>query len=131
MRGEGTITDRIRLQNMVFYTYNGVYATERELGQRLEVDVELHLDLAKPGDSDDPETTPNYAEVYTLIREIMEERTFSLLEAIAQTIAGELLAAHELRMVVVRVRKPNPPVGGLLDYAEVEITREPGKLASD
>ena len=131
MRGEGTITDRIRLQNMVFYTYNGVYATERELGQRLEVDVELHLNLAEPGASDDPETTPNYAEVYTLIREIVEERTFSLLEAIAEAIAGELLAAHELRAVVVRVRKPNPPVGGLLDYAEIEITRQPGKLASD
>ena len=131
MRGEGTITDRIRLQNMVFYTYDGVYAAEKELGQRLEVDVELHLDLAKPGTSDDPETTPNYAEVYTQIREIVEERTFSLLEAVAEAIAGELLAAHELRMVVVRVRKPNPPVGGLLDYAEIEITREPGKLASD
>lgn len=116
---------------MIFYTYHGVYATERELGQRLGVDVELHLDLAKPGAGDDPEITPNYAEVYTLVREIVEERTFALLEAIAEAIAGELLAAYELRLVVVRVRKPNPPVGGLLDYAEIEITREPGKLAGE
>ncbi|HBL37468.1 MAG TPA: dihydroneopterin aldolase, partial [Firmicutes bacterium] len=33
------------LQNMIFYGYHGVFAAEKELGQRLEVDVELQLDL--------------------------------------------------------------------------------------
>ncbi len=124
-------TDLIRLRNMVFYTYHGAYPAERELGQRLEVDVELRLDLTRPGGSDDLETTPDYVDVYNLVREIVEKREFSLLEAIAGTVANELLAAHELQEVVVRVRKPNPPVGGLVDCAEIEVTRRPGDLAGD
>ncbi|MGE5530160.1 MAG: dihydroneopterin aldolase [Patescibacteria group bacterium] len=117
--------DCVRLLNMVFYTYHGAYAAEKELGQRLEVDVELTRDLSQPGTSDDLETAVNYAEVYALVREIVEEREFALLEAIAETVAAELLAAHELEEVAVRVRKPNPPVGGPVDCAEVEIRRRP------
>jgi len=121
--------DRIRLSNMVFYTYNGVFAAEKELGQRLEVDVELRLNLAAPGANDDLDLSINYTDVYTLIREILEEHEFSLLEAIAERIANDLLAAHDLVSVLVAVRKPNPPVGGPMDYAEVEIERRPGGLA--
>jgi dihydroneopterin aldolase len=121
--------DRIRLRNMVFYTYNGVFAAEKELGQRLEVDVELRLNLAAPGANDDLDLSINYTDVYTLIREILEEHEFSLLEAIAERIANDLLAAHDLVSVLVAVRKPNPPVGGPMDYAEVEIERRPGGLA--
>ena len=121
--------DRIRLRNMVFYTYNGVFAAEKELGQRLEVDVELRLNLAAPGANDDLDLSINYTDVYTLIREILEEHEFNLLEAIAERIANDLLAAHDLVSVLVAVRKPNPPVGGPMDYAEVEIERRPGGLA--
>jgi dihydroneopterin aldolase len=121
--------DRISLRNMVFYTYHGVFAAEKELGQRLEVDVELSLDLSTPGNTDDLDTTPNYVEVYAQVREIVEEREFSLLEAVADTIAGEILAAYNLKAVTVRARKPNPPVGGLVDFAEIEVTRLPKNLA--
>ena len=120
----------IRLGNMVFYTYHGVFAAEKELGQRLEVDVELYLNLSVPGASDDLDTAPNYAEVYTLVREIVEEREFNLLEAIAETVADEILAAHDLEAVVVRARKPNPPVGGSVDFVEVEVIRRPKDLAN-
>jgi len=122
--------DRIRLGNMVFYTYHGVFAAEKELGQRLEVDVELHLNLSVPGASDDLDIAPNYIEVYTLVREIVEEREFNLLEAIAETVADAILAAHDLEAVVVRVRKPNPPVGGPVDFVEVEVIRRPKDLAN-
>jgi len=121
--------DRICLRNMVFYTYHGAFAAERELGQRLEIDLELQLDLAVPGTRDDLEAAVNYVEVYTLVREIVEEREFMLLEAVAETVAAELLAAHDLEAVVVRVRKPNPPVGGPVDCAEVEVVRRSGDLA--
>ncbi|MGE5549622.1 MAG: dihydroneopterin aldolase [Bacteroidota bacterium] len=123
--------DRITLQNMVFYTYNGAYAAEKELGQRLEVDLELLLDLAPAGMNDDLETALNYAEVYTQVREIIETREFDLLEALAEAIAGELLAAHEMEAVVVRVRKPNPPVGGPLDFAQIEVVRHRKELAAE
>lgn len=46
-----------------------------------------------------------------------------LLEAIAEGIAQELLAAFRIDQVVVRIRKTQVPITGLLDHAEVEIAR--------
>ena len=116
--------DRLRLQNMVFYGYHGAYGAEKELGQKFAVDVELQTDLRAAGRSDDLDLALDYQSVYTLVREIVEEREFNLIEGLAEAIAQEILGAFEVEAVVVRVRKPHAPVGGLLDYAEVEIRRE-------
>lgn len=120
--------DKLILKNMVFYGYHGVFAAEKELGQRLEVDVELHLDLRQAGLNDDLEATVNYVEVYTLIKELVEEREYNLMEGLAEEIADNLLAAHSLQEIVVRVRKPHPPVGGVMDYFGVEIRRQAAKI---
>lgn len=116
--------DRLILKNMVFYGYHGAFAAEKELGQRIEVDAELYLDLKPSAAADDLDLGINYVEVYTLIKDIVEEREFNLLETIAETIADEILSAYTVEEVVVRVRKPFPPSGGILDYAEVEISRK-------
>lgn len=126
----GLAVDRVSLRNMVFYTYNGVFAAEKELGQHLAIDLDLYLDLSSAGAADELETTVNYVEVYTLVRDILEERQFNLIETIAEVIADELLAAHDLQAVTVRVRKLHPPLGGPVDYAEVEVTRRP-RLAGE
>lgn len=117
--------DKLILNNMVFYGYHGVFAAEKELGQRLEVDVELYLDLFRAGTTDDLDSSINYAEVYTLVKDIVEEREFNLMEALAHAIADQIVSAYTLDQVVVRVRKPNPPVGGVMDYFAAEVVRKP------
>ncbi len=117
--------DKLILKNMIFYGYHGAFAAEKELGQRIEVDVELYLDLFQAGANDDLEASINYAEVYTLIKDIVEEKEFNLMEAIAHTIADQIISAYTLEQVIVKVRKPDPPVGGIMDYFEVEICRQP------
>ena len=121
------MADRIILQNMVFYGYHGVFTAEKELGQRFEVDAELYLDLRQAGVNDDLKP-PNYVEVYTIIKELVEEREYNLVEALAEGIADTLLGVFALSEVVVRVRKPQPPVGGVMDYFAVEIHRQASKL---
>lgn len=115
--------DRITLSNMVFYGYHGVFEGEKELGQRFEVDVELHMNLSVPGQTDDLEQGVNYVDVYTIVQDIVQERTYNLIEAVAENIAGEILSAYSVDYVVVRVRKPSVPMGGVIDHVEVEITR--------
>ena len=90
-------SDRLVLENMVFYGYHGAFAAEKELGQQFEVDVELYLDLKSAAAADDLELSVNYVEVYTLVKEIVEEREFGLLETLAETIAGEILSATPWR----------------------------------
>ncbi len=119
------MTDRIVLTNLRFEGTHGYYEWERAAPQPFEVDVELHLDLAPAGTSDDLAKTVDYGRAYDLVRDVVETRTFALIEAIAEAIASGLLAAFELEAVVVRVRKPAVQLGGPLDHAAVEIVRHP------
>ncbi|MGD9496915.1 MAG: dihydroneopterin aldolase [Armatimonadota bacterium] len=118
--------DRIRIHNMSFYGHHGVQASERDLGGRFHVDVELGLDLRPAGESDRVADTVDYKAVYELIAQVQASRRFRLLEALAHACAEGILERFPVEEVTVRVRKSSAPLGGLIDYAEVEITRQPG-----
>ncbi len=116
--------DRIRLCAMEFYGYHGALPAERDLGQRFVIDVEMALDLRPAGESDDLRRTVSYADVYDDVRAIVEGPACHLIEAVAERIAARVLAAHAVvEEVRVRVRKPEVPIRGVLDAAEVEIVR--------
>jgi|SRR5581483_2464688 len=119
------MTDRIRLNEMVFYGYHGVLEAERQLGQRFVVDVEMHLDLASAGQTDDLKQTVNYASVFDLVREIVTGPPRMLIEAVAESVAARILAEHALvQRVEVRIRKPAVPIpGSVLASSEVWIER--------
>ncbi|MGD0113844.1 MAG: dihydroneopterin aldolase, partial [Armatimonadota bacterium] len=57
------------------------------------------------------------------VHRVNEAGPYMLLEAFAAGIANHILASFAVRQVTVRVRKPHPPVGALVEAAEVEITR--------
>lgn len=115
--------DRIRLENMTFYGYHGVTAAEKETGRRFEVDCELGVDLSQPGQSDHLQDTIDYSAVYELIAEIVQNRSFSLLERLAVSIATEILDKFLVIEVCLRVRKLMPPINGNIDHIEIEVTR--------
>lgn len=116
--------DYIRLHNMVFYGYHGVLPAEREIGQRFAIDVTMYKELSQAGKSDELQHTANYAEVYHCVKRIVEEEKFSLLEALAEAIATEVLERFPVQRVAISIRKPSAPVAGVFDYVEVHIERE-------
>ena len=119
------MTDRIELRNMRFQGRHGWYEHEQEVAQPFEVDLELHLDLRDAGRDDDLDATVDYADVFRVTREIVEGRSFRLLEALAEAISERVLGdAPRVQEVLVRVRKPAVELGGTLDWAGVEIRRD-------
>ncbi len=116
--------DCIHLNNMVFYGYHGVLDSEKELGQRFIVDLRLYLDLAPAGQSDDLKHTVNYAEVYSTIKAVVENRRYQLIEALAEALAQQVLAQFPVEKVAVALRKPGAPIAGIFDYVEVAIVRQ-------
>jgi dihydroneopterin aldolase len=109
---------------MRFYGHHGAIAAERELGQRFIVDLEMFLDLHPAGTSDDLAHTVSYAEIYDEVRAIVEGPPCNLLEAVAERIAAQVLAQHRpVEEIRVRVKKPEVPLRGILEAAEVEIVR--------
>lgn len=116
--------DKILLNNMAFYGYHGVFSEEKTLGQKFFVDLVLKLDLKEAGRSDDLHKSINYGEVYNIVKEIVEERRFKLIEALAETISSTLFTEYStLEEAQVRIKKPEAPVPGIYDYFGVEITR--------
>ena len=115
--------DRIVLSGMRFEGRHGATAEEREWPQLIELDVELWLDLSLAGRSDELAATVDYGPVIELCRDIVERRSFRLLEAIAEAAAAAILGATAAEAVVVRVRKPAVPIDADLEFAGVEIRR--------
>lgn len=116
-------SDVIRIRNAVFYAYHGVATDEQNLGGKFEIDVELRADLSAAVESDDLKRTVDYEAVYGMVHTVVTSRKYFLLEALANTIAKGILGAWPVvEEVTVRVRKPHPPVKGVVDDVEVEIT---------
>ena len=110
----------VRLINAVFYAHHGVMQEEHKIGGRYEVDVEMEVDFASAGASDNLEDTADYVVVYNLIKQIVTENKFYLIEKLAFLIAEAILAEVTIIFSAqVTVRKINPPVGGPCDRAEV------------
>jgi len=118
------VTDRILLIGILADGRHGVHEHERLVPQALEVDVELALDLRPAGTSDDLDRTVDYGQVEVRVRELVEGRSFQLIEALAETIAAEILAVYPVEEVVVRVRKPAVMLAGPVESVGVEIRRE-------
>jgi dihydroneopterin aldolase len=110
----------VRLVNAVFYGHHGVMQEEHRIGGRYEVDVAMDLDVTAAAETDDLTQTVDYERVYALVREAVMGQKHYLIERIAHRIAHAVLeASPRVEHVEVTVRKPNPPVGGPSDRAEV------------
>jgi dihydroneopterin aldolase len=115
----------IRIMNATFYAYHGVMADEQNLGGKFEVDVEMRCDLSAAAESDSLKKTVDYEKVYAFIQQTVLAKKYYLLEALANSIARGLLKEFfNIETVTVRLRKPHPPVKGVIDYVEVEITQK-------
>jgi len=115
--------DTIRLMNMSFYGFHGVTAAEKETGRRFEVDCELKIDVAEPGQTDMLSDTVDYTAVYKSIEKIVAGKAYALVERLAAELARSLLEEFSVYEVTLRVRKLTPPIAGQIDYIEVEVTR--------
>lgn len=118
--------DRIILEGIEFYGYHGLIKEEKTLGGWYQVDVEIIQDLKEAGQSDKIRDTVDYPNLYKKVVEVGLKERYQLLERLAHRIAEEILKEFGVNEVVVRVRKPAPPLVGKLNHVEIEIRRNRG-----
>ncbi|WP_309381028.1 dihydroneopterin aldolase [Cerasicoccus frondis] len=117
--------DKIHLRDLAFYGYHGCLDFERRDGQPFYVDLTLHLDLRPAGLSDDLEHTVNYAQVFEIVRTVVEVESHNLIERVAEHIAAQILDIFPIiQSVDVEVKKPNAPIAGNFREVAVAISRE-------
>ncbi len=112
--------NEVNLINAIFYAHHGVLQEEHRIGGRYEVDVSMQVDFEKAAQDDDLSQTVDYEKIYNVIKELVTQNQFYLIERLAYLIATTILNEFPVvNAVNVTVRKPNPPVGGPCDRAEV------------
>ncbi len=116
--------DKVTLSNMKFFGYHGCADFEKRNGQIFEADAEILTDMRAAGGTDSLNDAVNYVEIFEKIKDVMEKERYDLLERIAQRVSDRVLEDSRVVAVTVRIRKPNVPLSGMLDFVQVEIRRD-------
>jgi dihydroneopterin aldolase len=122
-RAVAGVSDQIALRGMRFLGRHGVSLAERMEPQPFEVDLVMELDLSRPAASDELADTVDYAAAYEIVRSIVEERSFRLIEALAGAIAEAILETFSVDDVEVAVRKTKAPLPGAFETVEAKLRR--------
>ena len=123
-RGETAESVTVEISGLSLYTHHGVSEAEREVGQRLVLDLRLDIGETDATITDSIDDTVDYAEVCQLVALIAQQRSHKTLERLCSTIADRLLADYELEGVWVKAAKPEPPIALSVDEVSVEVWRE-------
>jgi 7,8-dihydroneopterin aldolase/epimerase/oxygenase len=115
---------KIQLNNIMFYGFHGVYEYEREQGQKFYFDVEMTTADDKAAESDDLKDGVDYIAVYSMVKDVVENKRFQMLTALTAHIGDKILEAYpNIVLVKTRVRKTSVLILGPIDYLEVETER--------
>jgi 7,8-dihydroneopterin aldolase/epimerase/oxygenase len=123
-REEAAEAVTVEITGLSLYTHHGVSEAEREIGQRLVLDLRLDIGESDATVTDAIEDTVDYGEVCQLVALIAQQRSHKTLERLCSTIANRLLADYDLEGVWVKATKPEPPIPLTVDEVSVEVWRE-------
>jgi dihydroneopterin aldolase len=106
------------------YTHHGVTEAEREVGQRLEIDVALDVPDCDAVLTDRVDDTIDYAEVCEIVAHGATERSYRTLERLCHVIGERLMRRFGSESVRVRAAKPEPPLALAVEEVAVEVVHE-------
>ena len=114
----------IEISGLSLFTHVGVTAAEREVGQRLLLDLRLEVADCDATVTDRVEDTIDYGEVCDTANLVAQQRSYKTLERLCAAIADRLLDRYDTRMVWVKAAKPEPPLAFNVSEVSVEVWRE-------
>lgn len=117
-------SDRIELRGLRVLGRCGVLPVEREQDQPLEIDLDLAVDLAPAGASDELADTVDYGAVCAAVERAVAAGHVALLERLGSQVAAAVLAVDaRVAAVEVALRKLRPPVPHHLATSGVRLRR--------
>jgi dihydroneopterin aldolase len=116
----------IEISGLSLYTHHGVSEAEREVGQRLVLDLRLEVGECDATLTDRVEDTIDYADVCQVVALAAQQRSYKTLERLCTAIADRLLEQYDAESVWVKAAKPEPPIPLPVEEVAVEVFREAG-----
>jgi len=114
----------VEITGLSLFTHVGVTAAEREVGQRLLLDLRLDLADCDATVTDRIEDTVDYAQVCDAANLVAQQRSYKTLERLCAAIADRLLDQYNTHSVWVKAAKPEPPMPLPVGEVSVEVWRE-------
>jgi dihydroneopterin aldolase len=114
----------IEISGLSLFTHCGVTAAEREVGQRLLLDIRLDAGDCDATITDRIEDTIDYGQVCETANLVAQQKSYKTLERLCAAIADRLLEQYEANAVWVKAAKPEPPFALPVTEVSVEVWRE-------
>src|SRR5438067_12969469 len=111
----------IEVNGLSLYTHVGVTEAEREVGQRLVVDLRMDVGECDATVTDRLEDTVDYSDASQQTNLVAQQRTYKTLERLCAAIADRLIDQYEIRAVWVKATKPEPPMALPVNEVSVEL----------
>ena len=116
----------VEVTGLSLFTHHGVTAAEREIGQRLILDLRFDAGACDATVTDRVEDTVDYARVCEVVALIAQQRSYRTLEALCTAVGDRMLADFEASEVWVKATKPEPPIALPVESVSVEVWRTGG-----
>ncbi|MBE5935407.1 MAG: 2-amino-4-hydroxy-6-hydroxymethyldihydropteridine diphosphokinase [Lachnospiraceae bacterium] len=114
----------IKIVDLTVYANHGVLEQEKTLGQKFIISANIYADLKEACKTDDVYKTVNYAKICELITEVTKEKTYNLIETLADVISYRILKDYDLiDMIEVTVKKPFAPINLPVENVSVTVKR--------
>src|ERR1700722_12297359 len=113
----------IEVSGLSLFTHVGVTAAEREVGQRLLLDLRLDVGECDATVTDRIEDTIDYGQVCETAN-LVAQRSYKTLERLCAAVADRLLDDYGAHAVWVKAAKPEPPLPLVVTEVSVEVWRE-------
>jgi dihydroneopterin aldolase len=121
-RSEPEVT--IEITGLSLFTHVGVTEPERQVGQRLLIDVRIDVGQCDATVTDRIEDTVDYGEVCEAIYLVAQQRSYKTLERLCAAVAERLLDRYAVQGVWIKAAKPEPPLPLPVSEVSVEVWRE-------
>lgn len=99
--------DRVLIEGLTVFTTIGVYDWEKNLKQKLILDLEMAWNNQPAGKSDDVSLCLDYFLVSKSITSFIENHQFELIETVAELVAERVINEFSVKWINIKVSKPD------------------------
>ena len=103
--------DIVYIRELEIETVIGVFDWERERKQTVSIDLDLGCDIRAAAVSDDLADALDYKSISHRVVDFVAQSEFQLVEALAEAVAGIILAEFPVPWLRLRVGKPGAVTG--------------------
>lgn len=98
--------DRVFIRGLEVDAVIGAYDWERNIRQRLVVDLDMGWDIRLAAETDDLNLALDYASVSRRVLEYVRDSSFELVETLAERLAALVMAEFDVPWIRVSINKP-------------------------